>query len=55
MKYIPTRHRKEHNVTGTNQASFLAKFKATWPEKTPLQCSKDILRSTIYYKIQITI
>ena len=25
----PTRHHKEHNVSGTTQASFLTKFKAT--------------------------
>ena len=59
MKYIPTHHRSEHNISGTSQASFSCQVQSnpqqTWPEKTPLQCSKGILRSTISYKIQIKI
>ena len=45
-------------VSGTTQASFLAKFKANSNklglEKHLPQCSKDITCSAIYYKMQIT-
>ena len=57
IEYTRIHHRRDHNVSETTQASFLAKFEAirnTWPEKTSLQCSKDIMPSTIHYKIQIT-
>ena len=29
VENTPTHHRRKHNVSGTTQASFLAKFKAT--------------------------
>ena len=58
VENIPTRHHRGHNVLGTIQASFLAKFKTTsnklGKKKHPPQCSKDIMHSAIYYRMGIT-
>ena len=58
VENTPTHHRREHNLPETTQVSFLAKFKAIsnklGQKRHPPQCSKDILRSAIYYKIQTT-
>ena len=54
----PTHHCREHNDSGTTQVLFLAKFQATSSNLGQIrylpQCSKDIMHSAIYYKMQIT-
>ena len=56
VENTPTHHSRVHNVLGTTQASFLAKFKVTsnilGQKRNPPQCSKDMF-SAIYYKIQM--
>ena len=58
VENTPTNHRREHNVLGKTQASFRLNFKVTsnkiGKEGHLQQCSKDIMRSGIYYKLQIT-
>ena len=58
VENTPTHHHRKLDVSGTTQASFLAKFKASnnklGQNRRPPQCSKDIMSSAIYYKIEIT-
>ena len=56
VRNTPARHRKEHNVLGTTQSSFLAKSKETnnklGQKRKPPQCSKDIMCSAMRYIIK---